>query len=161
VPVLLGGMFRAPGRGSWGRTDARTAGMAEVERRAAERGLPAVRWPDGWPGDGLRAMRAAAYAHGLGEDAGRGFALAAFRLEFHAARSIEDEETLREAALYAGLDAETLLGATADAEVKARLRANTDRALAAGAVGVPALVAGGAVFWGDDRLEEAAAALAA
>ena len=37
---------------------AATDGMAEVERRASERGLGAVRWPQPWPNDGLAAMRA-------------------------------------------------------------------------------------------------------
>jgi 2-hydroxychromene-2-carboxylate isomerase len=37
-------------------------------------------------------------------------------------------------------------------EVKARLRRNTDEALALGLFGVPAMVAGGRVFWGLDAL---------
>ena len=58
VPVLLGGIFKATGRSSWGEGEARADGMAEVERRASERGLGAVRWPEPWPNDGLAAMRA-------------------------------------------------------------------------------------------------------
>jgi 2-hydroxychromene-2-carboxylate isomerase len=65
-PVLLGGLFRAAGRGSWGVTEDREAGMAEVSRRARERGLPAVRWPEPWPGDYLFAMRATTYAFSAG-----------------------------------------------------------------------------------------------
>ena len=43
-PVLLGGLFAANGRSSWAAGDAevRRAGMADVERRAAECGLPDV-----------------------------------------------------------------------------------------------------------------------
>jgi len=37
-------------------------------------------------------------------------------------------------------------------EVKARLRSNTDAALAAGLFGVPTLVSGGKTFWGLDAL---------
>lgn len=37
-------------------------------------------------------------------------------------------------------------------EVKARLRANTDQAIAAGLFGVPTLVTGGKAFWGLDAL---------
>ena len=43
VPVLLGGIFRATGRASWAGTEAREPGMAEIERRARERGLSELR----------------------------------------------------------------------------------------------------------------------
>src|SRR4051794_16398194 len=52
-PVLLGAIFRARGSGSWARTEGRAAGIAEVERRAAAYGLPPLRWPTVWPGNGL------------------------------------------------------------------------------------------------------------
>src|SRR4051794_41916493 len=65
-PVLLGAIFRARGSGSWARTEARAAGIAEVERRAAAYGLPPLRLPPGWPRNGLPAMRAAVWAGGRG-----------------------------------------------------------------------------------------------
>lgn len=46
-------------------------------------------------------------------------------------------------------------------EVKDALRAATDAAIATGVHGVPTLVVNGELFWGDDRLEDAAAAAAA
>ena len=48
-PVLLGAIYKATGGGSWSVTADRTAGMAEVERRAAARSLPELRWPEPWP----------------------------------------------------------------------------------------------------------------
>jgi 2-hydroxychromene-2-carboxylate isomerase len=54
----------------------------------------------------------------------------------------------------AGIDAEPLLAATADAEVKARVRANTERAIAAGAFGVPSMLVDGQLFWGYDDLPQ-------
>ena len=42
--------------------------------------------------------------------------------------------------------------------VKDRLRAATDEAYERGVRGVPSVAVGDEVFWGDDRLEEAAAA---
>jgi 2-hydroxychromene-2-carboxylate isomerase len=154
-PVLLGGIFRATGRSSWARTDRRAEGIAEVERRARERGLPALRWPAEWPNDGLLAMRVAAAAALLGR--GRELALCALRLQFTRGRAMSEPEAVAEAAEAAGLVAGELLGLAASAEVKAALRAQTERALAAGVVGVPAVVVGGEAFWGDDRLDEAAA----
>jgi 2-hydroxychromene-2-carboxylate isomerase len=43
--------------------------------------------------------------------------------------------------------------------VKDRLREVTDEAAERGVIGVPTVAVGGELFWGDDRLEEAAAAL--
>ena len=42
--------------------------------------------------------------------------------------------------------------------VKGALREATDCAADRGVVGVPSLLVGGEVFWGDDRVEEAVAA---
>jgi 2-hydroxychromene-2-carboxylate isomerase len=44
--------------------------------------------------------------------------------------------------------------AIADPEVKASLRAATDRAVALGVIGVPTTRVGDELYWGDDRLEE-------
>jgi 2-hydroxychromene-2-carboxylate isomerase len=145
VPVLLGGIFKATGRASWARTDARAAGIAEIEERARRRGLPAPRWPDPWPNDGLHAMRVAAHADS------RDFALAAFRLQFEHGLALSDPANVATAAAHVGI---------APVEAKDRLRENTDLALSLGVFGVPAVVAGGEVFWGDDRLEDAAVASA-
>lgn len=156
VPVLLGGIFLATGRSSWARTDARAAGIAEIESRGRRRGLPALRWPDPWPNDGLLAMRAAVHAHTAG--AGRRFAREAFAVQFAEGRPLERPEAVALAARRAGLDGDAVLAATGTPQVKAALRVNTERALALGVVGVPSVVVGEEVFWGDDRLEEAAAA---
>jgi 2-hydroxychromene-2-carboxylate isomerase len=145
VPVLLGGIFRAVGRSSWARTDARAAGIAEIERRARERGLPAPRWPDEWPNDGLVAMRAAAHA------GSERFALEAFRVHFVDGLALSDPANVALAAGRAGLDGEQVLAATREQAVKDRLRANTEQAIAAGVIGVPSLVdERGEVLFGDD-----------
>jgi 2-hydroxychromene-2-carboxylate isomerase len=143
VPVLLGGIFKATGRGSWGQTERRADGIAEIERRAAERALPPLRWPSPWPNDGLYAMRVAAAANT------REFALAAFRMHFTEGLALSEPANVELAAARAGIEP------TID---KARLRENTDRALEHGVFGVPTVVAGGQAFWGDDSLEEAASA---
>jgi 2-hydroxychromene-2-carboxylate isomerase len=157
TPVLLGAIFRATDRSSWARTSRRGRGMAEIERRAAERGLPAVRWPDPWPNDGLPVMRAAAYAHRTG--AGRRFAIEAFRAHFCEGAAKERPQSIELAASRSGLDPDAVLAATRDPAVKQQLRATTDAALAAGVFGVPSVEVHGTVYWGDDRLEEAAAAV--
>ena len=156
-PVSLGALFKLTGRSSWalGDPERRAAGMADVEQRALRYGLPPVRWPDPWPSHYLLAMRAATHAYRAG--AGREFTMAAFRLAFREGRDLAQPESVREAARRAGLDAAEVERATQDAAVKQALREATDAAHAAGVFGVPTLAVGGELFWGDDRLEDAAA----
>ncbi len=156
-PVLLGGIFRATGGGSWALTEARPLGVEEVERRAAEYGLGPVRWPEPWPGDMLLAMRAAEAAAQRG--AGRTFLLAALRASFLLGRDLGDPAAVADAASTAGIEGDALLAAAATVEVKAALRARTEAAVALGVRGVPTVVVGSTPFWGDDRLEDAARAM--
>jgi 2-hydroxychromene-2-carboxylate isomerase len=156
-PILLGGLFKRLGRSSWAEGEGRSAGMAEVERRARERGLPPVRWPIPWPGDTLFAMRVATFA----ADIGRGpvFALAAFRQAFAGGRDLSKPENVLVAAAACELHPRAVEAAAASRSVKNALRAATDEAVDRGIVGVPSVLVGDEVFWGDDRLDEAAAAL--
>lgn len=156
-PVLLGGVFKAVGRSSWGMGPGRDEGMREIERRAAAYGLPALRWPDPWPPNGLAAMRAATYASRSGF--GRDFALAAFRLAFVEGQDVAQADVLAEAATRAGADPDELIDAIGRQDVKDELREATEAAVALGVIGVPTVAVAGQLFWGDDRLEEAAAAL--
>jgi len=61
-------------------------------------------------------------------------------------------DALFRAAARAGLDGEALVSAAATAEAKARIRCQTDQAIAAGAFGVPTIIADGELFWGLDSL---------
>ncbi len=160
-PVLLGGIFRATGRSSWARTGTRDEGMREIEERALSYGLPPLVWPEPWPGDMLRAMRAATAAAALGTEQKVAFLLAAMRLGFQQGRDLGLPDAIADAASAAGLDPDALLTATDDPGVRATLRARTDAALAAGVFGIPTATVGAELFWGDDRLDEAAAAAAA
>jgi 2-hydroxychromene-2-carboxylate isomerase len=133
--------------------------MQEIERRAHERGLPALRWPDPWPGNTMVAMRAATFAAGIGRPAA--FALAAFRQAFVAGRDLSDLDNVLIAAAACELHPKAVLQAVRSESVKRALRAATDEAGDRGVIGVPTVAVGDQVFWGDDRLEEAAAALRA
>ena len=156
-PILLGGLFKALGRRSWARTEAREPGMREVERRAAEYGLPEVRWPDPWPGNTLYAMRVATFATQIGK--GVSFALAAFRQAFVAGSDLSDPQNVMIAAAACELHPRAVAQAAEQESVKDALRSATEEALARGVVGVPSIAAGDQVFWGDDRLSEAARTL--
>ena len=155
-PILLGGLFKRFGRGSWAETPQRQAGIAEVERRAADYDLPTIRWPEPFPGNTLTAMRAATYAKQTGRTVA--FALAAFRQAFAAGRDLSDPESVLIAAAACELHPAAVLKAIETAGVKDALRDATEAAGDLGLQGVPSLVVGDEVFWGDDRLEDAVAA---
>jgi 2-hydroxychromene-2-carboxylate isomerase len=157
-PVLLGAIFARRGFGSWAHTEAREGRVAELEQRARRYGLPPLRWPAGWPGNGLVAMRCATWAHDQGR--GEAFARAVFERQFVEGRDIADLEMLLACASDARLDAETLRGELGQSAVKDSLREATDRAWEAGVRGVPTLRVGDSLFYGDDQLELAAGALA-
>lgn len=150
-PILLGGLFQLFGRDSWGNGHRRAEGMAEVERRASAYGLPPIAWPDPWPGNTLTVMRVATFAKQTGRTVS--FSLAAFRQAFAAGRDLTDPDNVLIAGAACELHPRALLKAVQTGSVKSALREATDRAAALGVEGVPALVVGEEVFWGDDRLE--------
>ena len=132
---------------------------AELERRAAEEGLQAVRWPDPFPFDSDLAMRAATYLKGGGKVVG--FAQAAFRQAFAGGRPLDDEQ----AVLIAGAAVEThpraLLIGVETAGTRRRLQEATALARERGVRSTPALWTGAEVVHGEQGLEQAAAAIAA
>jgi 2-hydroxychromene-2-carboxylate isomerase len=154
-PVLVGAIFAHRGWGSWGETEQRAENIAEIERRAAAYGLPPLRWPEGWPNNTLRAMRIAVWADEQG--AGDAFARAAFEAAFVRGEDLSREQVLLDVAAAVALDPAASARAPDDARIKAALRAVTDRAIAEGVGGVPCTRVQGRIFFGDDRLEQAAA----
>jgi 2-hydroxychromene-2-carboxylate isomerase len=157
-PILLGGLFRRFDRGSWSETPARAEGIGEIERRAAAYGLPPIAWPQPWPGNTLVAMRAATFAKQTGRAVS--FSLAGFRQAFAAGRDLTDVDNVMIAGAACELHPRALLKAVQTEIVKSALREATDEAAELGVEGVPAVVVGERVFWGDDRLEEAVEAAA-
>jgi 2-hydroxychromene-2-carboxylate isomerase len=158
-PILLGAFFERRGYGSWALTEARERGQAEIEQRAASYGLPPLRWPPVWPpSTTLHAMRAALWATNRG--AGHRFARRAFRAAFLEGASLGDIDTIAAVTAEAGLDAGEMRAAIEHRALKDQLRAVTEQAWSDGVRGVPTLRIGDRLFFGDDRLEAAAAALA-
>jgi 2-hydroxychromene-2-carboxylate isomerase len=157
-PILLGGLWKHTGGRSWSQTDGRAEGMAEVERRAQQYGLQPFRWPDPWPTDTLIAMRAATFAAQTGRAVA--FSLAAFRQAFAGGRDLSVSDNVLIAAAACELHPNAVLKAIESRSIKQRLIHATSEAALRGVTGVPTVAVGDQLFWGDDRLEKAAAALA-
>ena len=157
-PILLGGLFKRFGRDSWANGPGREEGVREIERRVAAYGLPPIEWPQPFPANTLVAMRAATYAKEVGRAVA--FSLAAFRQAFAAGRDLTEADNVLLAAAASELHPRAMLAAIDRYSVKRTLREATDRAGDLGVRGVPSVLVGHEVFWGDDRLDEAAAAAA-
>src|SRR5204862_6960663 len=124
----------------------RSEGIAEVERRCAQRDLPAPKWIEGWPRGtySLLPLRAAAFA----QQAGRAvsFSLAAFRQFFAAGRTLADLDNVLIAAAASELHPRAVTKGVESKTVKEALRAATQEALELGVVGVPTVAVGDQLF---------------
>jgi 2-hydroxychromene-2-carboxylate isomerase len=160
-PVSFGHILKASGREPWSfHEPSRSEGIAEIERRAAERGLPAPRWIAGWPVGtySLLPLRAAIFAQQTGRVVS--FSLAAYRQFFAGGRTLADLDNVLIAAAASELHPRAVTKGIESSTVKEALRSATDEAIERGVVGVPTVAVGDLLFWGDDQLEDAAAALA-
>jgi 2-hydroxychromene-2-carboxylate isomerase len=100
-------------------------------------------------------MRATTYAFALGR--GQEFTRQAFRDAFQRGRDLSIRGPLVDAARTVGIDPAEVERAVGDPAVKLALRETTDEAYRRGVIGVPTVAVGEELFWGDDRLEDAAA----
>jgi 2-hydroxychromene-2-carboxylate isomerase len=160
-PISFGHLLRTTGRRPWSLPPEGPDPdhLAEVQRRADERGLPKVLYPEGWPIENysLNPVRAAVYA----KESGRvvSFSLACFRQVFAAGRDMSDVDNVLVAAAACELHPNAVMKGIETKSVKDKLRAATDEAISRGVEGIPTVAVGDRLFWGDDRLEEAVTAL--
>ena len=159
-PLLLGPIFRAQG---WDTSPfniypAKGKYMVrDMERLAAARGLP-FKLPSPFPQNSLHAARLAIIGHAEGW--GVAFTRAVYAAEFARGADIGNKRVLLAILTQLGFDAEALLARSATDDNKQRLRQQTEEAQELGIFGAPSFLAGGELFWGDDRLEQALAAAA-
>lgn len=159
-PISFGHVLKQSGRRPWSFEDDRAADLAEIQRRADERGLPPVLYPEGWPIDNysLLPARGAIYA----KESGRvvSFSLAAFRQVFAAGRDLSDIDNVLITAAACELHPKAVLKGIETNAVKQQLQDATREAIELGVSGIPTVAVGAELFWGDDQLERAAAAAA-
>jgi 2-hydroxychromene-2-carboxylate isomerase len=125
-----------------------------MERLCAKYGLP-FKKPSRFPRNGLLAARVACLAtseHWLPD-----FVRAVFRANFAEDREIGDAAEIGSILGSLGQPGAELVEQAQTPENKQRLRDQTQRAKELGIFGAPSFVAGGELFWGNDRLEDALA----
>lgn len=157
IPVLLGGLFKLTNNRSpveaFGQVKGKLAYEAlETRRFVARHGLSAFRQNPHFPVNTLLIMRGLVAARRMG--VGDRYLEAVSAAMWEQGLKMDDPAVVREALSAAGLDAEALLAATQDPEVKAELMANTEAAAARGAFGVPTFFVGEEMFFGKDRLDQ-------
>jgi 2-hydroxychromene-2-carboxylate isomerase len=150
VPVLFAGLLEA--HGQLGPAEIRPKAMwmaANNLRKAALLGVP-LRPPAFHPFNPLLALRVSGLP--MAEDRRR--ALVGALLEAFWARELHvmDPEVVARVASEQGLDGPRLVAEAGQPEAKARLRAETDSAIARGVFGVPTMLVEGQLFWGFDDL---------
>lgn len=153
-PFLLGPIFRAQG---WNDSPfnlypAKGRYMwRDMERTCASQGIP-LRRPSQFPRNGLLAARVTARFED--EPWIPAFVRGVYSANFAADADISDAAVIGDVLRAAGAPDGTLEQASSD-EARSRLRARTDQAVALDLFGAPSFVAGGELFWGNDRLEQA------
>ncbi len=133
--------------------------LVELQRWRARRGADLNLHPKHFPAPADRAncMAVAAVMGGLDAAA---LARALMRGVWAEDRNIGDDADLAAIADAAGFDGAALLADAGSAAVQERYRAQTEQAKAAGVFGAPTYVWRGEPFWGQDRLDFLARALA-
>jgi len=158
-PVLLAGLPGSGALDAFRCAEERDIYRLEIERRAADRGLQPVRWPEPWPGETEAAMRVASWARHIGKVVA--FSLAAFRQAFAGGRDLSDRETILIAAAACEIHPTAVLKTLERASVGEELRAATATAAQRGVRAVPAVRVGERIFEGDAELKAAARELRA
>lgn len=163
VPILLGALFR-----DIGQSNVPLLAMSVAKQRYI--GLDLTRWASWWgepfdfprkfPQRTIAAQRLCVLAAAEGWEIGARLATALGRAMWAEQRDLEDEQVLRAIVGAAGLP-EDWVARTQEPAIKAQLADHTAAARAAGVFGVPTYVVDSKhLFWGQDRLDLVARALA-
>ena len=133
--------------------------MMELKRWRDVLGLPLTLEPKFFPTDEAQAaLMAIAHGQSNGDIASLSYAM--MRAVWAEERDISDQATLLAIADEKGLDGGGLLGASNTKTAADAYEANTKAAIQAGVFGVPTFAVGDELFWGQDRLDLLARALA-
>lgn len=161
-PILLGGLFklannRSPIEAYAAIPNKLAYEKLEIKRFVVKHGLKQFKFNPHFPVNTLQLMRGAVAAQQLG--CFEHYVDAMFAAVWERGLKMDDPATIASVLIEAGMDAEPLLKAAQDAEVKAQLMTNTQLAFERGAFGVPTFFVGEQMYFGKDRLGEVEEAL--
>jgi 2-hydroxychromene-2-carboxylate isomerase len=155
IPCLLGGLFKLTGNQAPLTAFGSVKGKLEYERLETQRfidkhGLRDFRFNPHFPVNTLMIMRGLLAARRA--KVGDAYLEAVLKAMWEDGQKMDDPAVVAEVLSSAGLDAQAILDATQDPEVKAELAANTSAAAARGSFGIPTFFVGDEMFFGKERL---------
>jgi 2-hydroxychromene-2-carboxylate isomerase len=159
--MLLGGVFKATGNASPVTIPAKGKWLLEDLARAARKDGVPLGYPPGFPINTLSLMRAATGLQLRQPERFAPYVDAMYDALFGQPKDMRDEKIVAATLAAAGFAPAEILALAADPEVKQALIRNTEEAVARGVFGAPTFFVGSDMFWGQDRMDAVAEALAA
>lgn len=157
VPVLLGGIFKAtnnvsPVIANQGIRNKGEYQFLEIERFVKKHGLTKFKFNSHFPVNTLQIMRGAVAAEIDGNlDA---YIEAVMPAMWEQSLKMDDPDVIESALDQGGIDGAHILARIQDADVKAKLVANTEDSVNRGAFGIPTFFVDGDIYFGKDRLRD-------
>ncbi|HTP74456.1 MAG TPA: 2-hydroxychromene-2-carboxylate isomerase [Burkholderiaceae bacterium] len=153
LPVLLGGVFKATGNQSPVMVPAKGRWMGQdIQRFARRYGVP-FKFNPHFPINTLPLMRGAVAFQMKQPQRFMPYVDAVFRALWVEPTNLGDPAVLAATLEAAGFKADEFQALIGDADVKARLIANTEAAVARGMFGAPTFFVGQEMHFGQDRLD--------
>ncbi len=152
-PMLLGGVFKATGNASPVSVPAKGKWMGQDIARWAKRYGVAFAFNPHFPINTLPLMRGAAGIQLRQPERLEAYLSAVFTAMWARPANLGDPEVLAATLDAAGFEPQDFMALIGDAEVKAKLVANTEEAVARGVFGAPSVFVGDTLFFGQDRLD--------
>lgn len=157
VPVLLGGIFKAtnnvsPVIANQGIRNKGEYQFLEIERFVKKHGLSKFKFNPHFPVNTLQIMRGAIAAEV--ENILPKYMDAVMAAMWEDGKKMDDPDVIKAVLDAAGIDGAHILARTGEADVKAKLVANTENAVERGAFGIPTFYVDGDIYFGKDRLRD-------
>ena len=152
-PMLLGGVFKATGNASPATIPAKGRYMFEdLDRYAKRYGVP-LKFTADLPINTLMLMRAVTGMQMRHPERFTAFIDCLFKALWVDGLSLDEPATVVAVLTQNGFDPNEVLALTADEEVKALLKDNTEKAVHRGVFGAPSMFVDDQLFFGQDRLD--------
>jgi 2-hydroxychromene-2-carboxylate isomerase len=163
VPVLLGGIFKAtnnvsPVIANQGIRNKNEYQFLEIERFVKKHGLTKFRFNPHFPVNTLQIMRGAIAAEM--ENILPKYMDAVMAAMWEDGKKMDEADIIKAVLDAAGIDGAHILARAGEADVKAKLVANTEEAVNRGAFGIPTFFVDGDIYFGKDRLRDVEEAIA-
>ncbi|MNP17570.1 2-hydroxychromene-2-carboxylate isomerase [compost metagenome] len=153
IPLLLGGVFKATGNASPATVPAKGRYMFEdLDRYAKRYGVP-LKFNPHFPINTLMLMRAVTGMQLRHPERFAAFIDCLFKAIWVEGRSLDEPATVAAVLSENAFDPQEVLALTADEEVKALLKDNTEKAVQRGVFGAPSMFVDNQLYFGQDRLD--------